>query len=66
MKWIVDKLEEGFAEIESENGKLFTIPVFALPKGVKEKDVIVLSLDENETLEREKRINNLMNDLFTD
>lgn len=66
MKWIVDKLDEGFAEIEGEDGKLFTVPLSALPDGLKEKDIINIEIDKNATLDREKKIKSLMNDLFVD
>ncbi|MBR2133144.1 MAG: DUF3006 domain-containing protein [Eubacterium sp.] len=64
MKWIVDRIEEGFAVVEAENEKMYNIPLDALEKGVKEGDVINVSVDKSETKKREEYIEKLMDDLF--
>lgn len=64
MKWIIDRIENDIAVCEIENGEMIDIKASALPNGIKEGDVINLSVDETETNERKERIDKLMNSLF--
>lgn len=64
MKWIIDRIENNIAVCELENGETLDVKISALPKGIKEGDVIKLSVDETETNERKERIDKLMNSLF--
>lgn len=64
MKWIIDRIENDIAVCELENGELLDVKISALPKGIKEGDVIKLSVDETEANERKERIDKLMNSLF--
>lgn len=64
MKWIIDRIENNIAVCELENGEMLDVKISALPKGIKEGDVITLSVDETETNERKERIDKLMNSLF--
>ncbi len=64
MKWIIDRIENDIAVCELENGEMLDVKISALPKGIKEGDVIKLSVDETETNERKERIDKLMNSLF--
>lgn len=64
MKWIIDRIENNIAVCELENGEMLDVKISALPKGIKEGDVIKLSVDETETNERKERIDKLMNSLF--
>ena len=64
MKWIVDRIEDGFAVIEAENGKTYDIPLDAFSEEIKENDVITLSADSVKTEQRKEEIESLMNDLF--
>lgn len=66
MKWIIDRIENNIAVCELENGEMLDVKISALPKGIKEGDVIKLSVDETETNERKERIDKLMNSLFKD
>lgn len=66
MKWIIDRIENNIAVCELENGELLDVKISALPKGIKEGDVIKLSVDETEANERKERIDKLMNSLFKD
>lgn len=66
MKWIIDRIENNIAVCELENGEMLDVKISALPKGIKEGDVIKLSVDEIETNERKERIDKLMNSLFKD
>ncbi|MDE5604592.1 MAG: DUF3006 domain-containing protein [Eubacterium sp.] len=65
-KLIVDRIEADFAVCEIEEGNFADIPLKALPDGVHEGDVIKISVDTEETENRKKNINKLMNSLFTD
>ncbi len=64
MKWIIDRIENDIAVCELENGEMLDVKISALPKGIKEGDVIKLSVDETEANERKERIDKLMNSLF--
>ena len=66
MKWIIDRIENNIAVCELENGEMLDVKISALPKGIKEGDVIKLSVDEIETNERKERIDKLMDSLFKD
>ena len=64
MKWIIDRIEKDIAVCELENGTFIDVNVKALPKEIREGDVITLHIDKNETEERKGKIDKLMNDLF--
>lgn len=66
MKYIIDRIEDSIAVAELEDLSTVDIPLSALPKGVKEGDVINVSIDENETQSRKESISRLMDDLFAD
>lgn len=66
MKYIIDRIEDSIAVAELEDLSTVDIPLSALPKGVKEGDVINVSIDENETQSRKESISRLMDDLFVD
>lgn len=65
MNWIVDRIENDIAVCEID-GEMIHIPLFALPHGTHEGDVIALEIDIKETQNRQKNITNLMNKLFKD
>ena len=62
MELVIDRIEDSFAVLELDSGELFDIPLAVLPKGVKEGDVIKITITESG--ERSKRIKKLMDDLF--
>lgn len=66
MNWIIDRIENNIAVCEFDTGKTIDVPLSALPDGIKEGDVISLSIDKAETNNRKEKINNLMNNLFKD
>ncbi len=66
MNWIIDRIENNIAVCEFDTGKTIDVPLSALPDGIKEGDVISLSIDKEETNNRKEKINNLMNNLFKD
>ena len=63
---IVDRIEADFAVCEIEEGNFANIPLKALPDGIREGDVIKISVDTKKTEKRKENINNLMNHLFID
>lgn len=65
MKWTVDRIEGDIAVCETESG-FVNVSLSALPQGTGEGTVIALEIDENEAQSRKKRIEGLMNGLFTD
>jgi len=46
--WIVDVLEDGSASIEVDGRSVTPIPVWMLPEGVKEGDVLTVTHDRGE------------------
>ncbi len=65
MLWIVDRIENGIAVIETESGTL-ELELKYLPEGTKEGNVIKLTLSPEEEQKRRERIKKKMDRLFTD
>ena len=63
---IIDRFEGKYAVIELENGSFENMPRTLLPANAKEGDYIIISIDNNATAERAKRIEGKMNRLFRD
>ena len=67
-KFIVDRIEGDKAVLECENGDMVNLELKALPKNIKEGDVI--NFQENSYFlnsdETKEKIKNLMNSLFED
>jgi len=64
MKYIIDRFEGDFAIVELSDETLINIPKAAIPPEAKEGAVIDVTVDEDSTASRTKKINNLMGDLF--
>lgn len=61
LKYSVDRIEEGFAVCEDENGKTVNVETGKLPEGVKEGDLVSIDGVETvilaeETEERRKKL----------
>lgn len=65
MKVIIDRFEGDYAIVEIDVGKYVNIPKILLPNA-KEGDVIKIEKDKNETKNRKKNIQKLMNNIFED
>lgn len=65
MRFIIDRFEEEFAVVESIEGKMINIPKDIIPSEAREGDVLVISLDKDERLERELRIKEKFNRLLS-
>ena len=64
MNFTIDRFEGDFAVVEAETGEFFNIPKGLLPEDALEGDVFSLTKNTEETDNRKKRVENLMNDLF--
>ena len=64
MKLIIDRIEGRFAVAELENGATESVPLTILPHGVREGDVIRITVDKRETETRKDEISRLENELF--
>ena len=42
-RWVVDGIEEGMARIEEDGERMITVPVYLLPAGVREGQVLQVS-----------------------
>ena len=70
MKYSVDRIEEGIAVCEDENGVSVKLEITMLPKGIKEGDLFLMTEDKteilhDETAEKKKRIADLQKSIFT-
>ncbi|MCH5297965.1 MAG: DUF3006 domain-containing protein [Ruminococcus sp.] len=68
-KFTIDRIEEGKAVLECENGDMVNLDVASLPKNIKEGDILEFAdgsyfLDDEETSRRKKKIKELMSSLF--
>lgn len=64
MKFIIDRFEGDFAVVELENKEMLDIPRRILPLDSKEGDIVSISIDEIETNERRKTIQDKFDSLF--
>lgn len=69
MKVIIDRFEGKYAVCEKENLEMIDIEIEKIPKGAKEGDVLIIEgdnirIDSEETENRKKRIEKLMDNLW--
>lgn len=64
--FIIDRLEENWAVIETEERKTFNLPRKILPAEAKEGDVIkiFIEIDAEQTQARRKKSESLLEDFF--
>lgn len=70
-KFIVDRIENGKAVLECENGEFVNLDLKSLPKNIKDGDVLNFKggscfFNAEETERRSKKIKKLMEQLFVD
>lgn len=66
MKFTIDRFEGEYAVVELENMDMINIPKEILPEGTKEGDILEVSINKDETEERQKRIEEKFNRLLWD
>lgn len=69
MEYIVDRIEEGVAVLEGEDGAMTNVKLGELPEGVKEGDVLVMHegsyrIDCDATQSRREQMEDLFRSLF--
>ncbi|NLM76259.1 MAG: DUF3006 domain-containing protein [Clostridiaceae bacterium] len=64
MKVIIDRFEGDYAVVELPDMTMVDMPISLIPEGAREGDVLVISIDIDETAKRKERIKNLMDDLW--
>lgn len=64
MRFTIDRFEGELAIVELENREIIEIPKAILPMEAKEGDIIIISVDEKETQDRKKRIQEKFESLF--
>lgn len=64
MKVIIDRFEECFAVVEMQDKSMVDIPIYLIPEGAKEGDILEIRIDEKGTLERKESIEKLMDNLW--
>lgn len=64
--WVIDRIEGDLAVVEIAAGKTVTIPLAALPDGVKEGTVLRLAIDRDEEARRKKKLRSLFDRLRAD
>lgn len=70
-KFIIDRIEEDSVVLECENGSFVTLERKALPKRIKDGDVLYFNegsyfLNADKTEQRKRRIADLMKDVFSE
>ena len=65
MTYVCDRIVEGYAVLVSKEGKHYDIPAEMIP-GLKEGDVVNVTVDKEQTAERKERIKKLSDSLFED
>ncbi len=70
-KFTVDRIENGRAVLECENGDFVSLDVKSLPKNIKDGDILNFEggscfFNAEETERRSKKIKKLMSELFVD
>lgn len=70
MKYSVDRIEDGFAVCEDENGTFTNFELAILPENIKEGDILLqsengFSVLTDETEERRQKIAKLQKSIFT-
>lgn len=68
-RYIIDRIEDGIASLENEEGRMEEYPAEMMPDGTKEGDCLVFSdegfeKDEDATRARRERILKLQRSLF--
>ncbi len=63
---ILDRIEGETAIVELESGDYIKLPVSLLPKGAKEGDMLILSVDTDATQKRRQTVKKQMDRLFRD
>lgn len=66
MNFIIDRFEGDYAVVELKNKEIVDIPRVILPVEAKEGDLINISIQKTETENREKRIQDKFNSLFSE
>ena len=64
MKIIIDRFEGEYAVVELPNRRMVDLPLIIVPAGAREGDTLDISVDEDETERRRKRIEQLTEDLW--
>lgn len=65
MRYIVDRIENDSLILEKEEGIFLTVPRELIPEA-GEGDCIEININKGETKDRQKRVGQLMEDLFVD
>ena len=45
-RYVIDRIEDGWAALEDDNGTVFNVPTFWMPSDAKEGDVVRISTEE--------------------
>lgn len=64
MKFIIDRFEGDYAIVELEDKKMINVPKEILPEGACEGSVISIFIDEDETMNRRKKIEKMIDELW--
>ncbi len=63
---IIDRFEGEYAVVEFDDKTFVNIPKKALPTNAKEGDVLIVTINREETANREKQMSERLNGLFKD
>lgn len=66
MKFTIDRFEGDFAVVELEDKEMVDLPLSLLPENAKEGDILNITIDNDATERRRKRIQDKFDSLFSD
>lgn len=66
MRIIIDRIEADIVVVEKEDGSFIQMPKSLIPLDAKEGDMLLITIDEESTVDRKKEITSLMEELWDD
>ena len=66
MKITIDRIEERFVVVETENKDILDVDIRLLPHDIQEGDIVEITVNKEEKEEKRKKMTELMNDLWLD
>lgn len=66
MRIVIDRIEEDIAIVEKEDGSFAHMAKELIPPSAKEGDVLLIQVDERNTIDREEEIQALLDEVWED
>lgn len=66
MRLVIDRIEEEIAVVEKDDGSFVNMPKNLIPPEAKEGDVLLITVDMENTVDREQEIRSLLEEVWHD